>query len=209
MPATGSGVAAVLPSPYYIPNTKYGALSQAPSSAASYENYSKLQKDRLGAPFFLSGRPAGAKVRVMMYFLPSGPFSIKTHCECGSSFGVLHVCALLSRTKLLAVSSFKPICNCSPRRCSWSTEYLGSLRQMLPASNLHQTPLILFWRHVAFLQNFILMRACDSSCSNKCLEQYLDKSIYRVQLTSGVSETDGSIVDTLDAPEVTVPCCKV
>ena len=62
MPATGSGVAAVLPSPYYIPDTKYGAMSQAPSSAASYENYSKLQKDRLDAPFFLSGRPAGAKV---------------------------------------------------------------------------------------------------------------------------------------------------
>ena len=66
MPATGSGMATVLSSPYYIPSIKYGALSQAPSSAASYENYSKLQKDRLDAPFFLSGRPAGAKVRVLM-----------------------------------------------------------------------------------------------------------------------------------------------
>ena len=65
MPATGSGVAAFLSSPYYTPNTKCGALSQAPSSAASYENYSKLQKNRVDAPFFLSGRPAGAKVRVL------------------------------------------------------------------------------------------------------------------------------------------------
>ena len=44
---------------------------------------------------------------------------------------------------------------------------------------------------------------------NKCLEQYLSKSIYRVKLTSGVSETDGSIVNTPDIPEVTVPRCKV
>ncbi len=61
----GPGVAAALASPYYIPNIKYGAMSQAPSSTASYENYSKLQKDRLDAPFFLSGRPASAKVRLM------------------------------------------------------------------------------------------------------------------------------------------------
>ncbi len=37
-------------------------MKQPPSSAASYENYSRLQKERLDAPFFLSGRPANAKV---------------------------------------------------------------------------------------------------------------------------------------------------
>ena len=42
---------------------------------------------------------------------------------------------------------------------------------------------------------------------NKHLEHYLNKPIYRVKLTSGVSETDGSIVNTPDMPEVTVPCC--
>ncbi len=40
------------------------------------------------------------------------------------------------------------------------------------------------------------------------LEQYLGKPIYRVNLTSGVSATDGSIVDKLEKPEVTAPCCK-
>ena len=44
---------------------------------------------------------------------------------------------------------------------------------------------------------------------NKHLEHYLNQSIYRVKLTSGVSETDGSIVNTPNMPEVTVPCCKV
>ena len=61
----GPGLAAALALPYYIPNTMYGAMSQAPSSTASYENYSNLQKNRLDAPFFLSGRPATAKVRLM------------------------------------------------------------------------------------------------------------------------------------------------
>ena len=61
----GSGVAAVLPLPYYVPNSKYGAMNQAPSSAAIYENYAKLQKDCLDAPFFLSGWPASAKVSMM------------------------------------------------------------------------------------------------------------------------------------------------
>lgn len=42
---------------------------------------------------------------------------------------------------------------------------------------------------------------------NKHLEHYLNKQIYRVKLTSGVRETDGSIVSTPDMPEVTVPCC--
>ena len=104
----GSGVAAGLL--YDIPNIKYVAMSQAPSSAARYENYSKLQKDRVDAPFLLSGRPAGAKVRVLTLSLPSGLSSIKTHCTCGSSFDVLHVCTLLSCTKLLAVSSLEGIC---------------------------------------------------------------------------------------------------
>lgn len=62
----GPGAAAALASPYYIPSTKYGAMSQAPSSTASYENYSKLQKNGVGAPFFLSGRPANAKVGLTM-----------------------------------------------------------------------------------------------------------------------------------------------
>ena len=61
----GSDVAAVLLN--YIPNIKYVAMSQAPSSAASYVNYSKVQKDRLDAPFFLPGRPVGAKVRLMTF----------------------------------------------------------------------------------------------------------------------------------------------
>ena len=43
---------------------------------------------------------------------------------------------------------------------------------------------------------------------NKCLEQYLSKTIYRVKLTAGVSETDGSIVDTPNMPEVIAPCCR-
>lgn len=44
---------------------------------------------------------------------------------------------------------------------------------------------------------------------NKRLEQCLSKPIYRVKLTSGVSETDGSIVDKLGMPEVTIPSCKI
>ena len=40
-------------------------MNLAPSSAASFENYAKLQKDRIDAPFFLSGRPITAKVRMM------------------------------------------------------------------------------------------------------------------------------------------------
>lgn len=36
---------------------------------------------------------------------------------------------------------------------------------------------------------------------NKHLEHYLDQSIYRVKLTSGVSETDGSIANTPNMPE--------
>ncbi len=71
-PSAGSGVAKVLPSPYYVPNSKYGALNQAPSSAASYENYTNLQKDHLDAPFFLSGRPASAKVSMMPQSIESG-----------------------------------------------------------------------------------------------------------------------------------------
>lgn len=63
---TGPGLAAALALPYYIPNIKYGAMSQAPSSTATYENYSELQKDRLDAPFFLSGRPATAKISIPM-----------------------------------------------------------------------------------------------------------------------------------------------
>lgn len=61
----GLGVAAASTLPYYVPNAKYGAMSQAPSSIASFNNYSNLQKARLDAPFFLSGRPANAKVRLM------------------------------------------------------------------------------------------------------------------------------------------------
>ena len=62
----GAGTAAVVPSPYYVPKSKFGALNLAPSSAASFANYAKLQKDRLDAPFFLSGRPITAKVRMRM-----------------------------------------------------------------------------------------------------------------------------------------------
>lgn len=40
-------------------------MNLAPSSAASFENYAKLQKDRADAPFFLSGQPITAKVRMM------------------------------------------------------------------------------------------------------------------------------------------------
>ena len=61
----GSGIAAVVPSPYYVPRSKYGAMNLAPSSAASFENYAKLQKDRVDAPFFLSGRPVTAKVKTL------------------------------------------------------------------------------------------------------------------------------------------------
>ncbi len=43
---------------------------------------------------------------------------------------------------------------------------------------------------------------------NRHLERYLGQSIYRAKLVSGVSETDGSIVDKLHMPEVTVPCRK-
>ena len=52
-------------------------MNQAPSSAATYVSYSKLQKDRLDAPFFLSGRPAGAKVRLMTHSLPQARFGLK------------------------------------------------------------------------------------------------------------------------------------
>lgn len=41
-------------------------MNLAPSSAASYENYARLQNDRLDAPFFLSGRPITAKVRKIL-----------------------------------------------------------------------------------------------------------------------------------------------
>ena len=54
-----------MPTPYYVPRSKYGAMNLAPSSAASFENYAKLQKDHEDAPFFLSGRPGTAKVRTM------------------------------------------------------------------------------------------------------------------------------------------------
>lgn len=43
---------------------------------------------------------------------------------------------------------------------------------------------------------------------NKRLEQYLGKPISGVKLASGISETDGSIVDKLDMPEVIAPCCR-
>ena len=39
---------------------------------------------------------------------------------------------------------------------------------------------------------------------NRCLEKYLDREINAVKLTTGVSRTDGSIVDALHMPEVTV-----
>ena len=72
----GSGTAAVVPSPYYVPKSKFGAMTLAPSSAASFANYAKLQKDRLDAPFFLSGRPITAKVTMR------SPLGIKSYHVC-------------------------------------------------------------------------------------------------------------------------------
>lgn len=37
-------------------------MGLAPSSAANFDNYYELQVLRIDAPFFLSGRPASAKV---------------------------------------------------------------------------------------------------------------------------------------------------
>ena len=47
----------------YDSKSKFGKLNLPPSTAASYANYSMLQKERSDSPFFLSGRPAYAKVR--------------------------------------------------------------------------------------------------------------------------------------------------
>ncbi|KAL0049923.1 hypothetical protein WJX82_000834 [Trebouxia sp. C0006] len=149
---TGPGLAAALALPYYIPNTMYGAMSQAPSSTASYEYYSNLQKNRLDAPFFLSGRPATAKCP---------PLQLVHRV-----FGKFETDA----------ASIQP----SPDTFDFVLEACGLLADFYPDEGVRQ-------------QLF-----------NKHLEHYLDQSIYRVKLTSGVSETDGSIANTPNMPEFAV-----
>jgi len=60
----------------------------------------------------------------------------------------------------------------------------------------------------ALLAEFYSDESVRQQLFNKRLEQYLGKPIYSVKLTSGVSATDGSIVDKPEKPEVTAPCCK-
>lgn len=54
----------------------------------------------------------------------------------------------------------------------------------------------------ALLADFYPDESIRQQLFNRHLAQYLGKTIYRVSLTSGVSATDGSIVDNLEKPEV-------
>lgn len=72
-------------------------MKHPPLSAASYDNYSRLQKERLDAPFFLSGRPANAKVSVVA----SGQVCLlrrvqKTSSTIDQSLMLLHASLLLT-----------------------------------------------------------------------------------------------------------------
>lgn len=60
----------------------------------------------------------------------------------------------------------------------------------------------------AFLAEFYPNESVKQQQFNKRLEQYLGKPIYCVNLTGGMSETDGSIVDNPAMAEVNAPCCN-
>ena len=60
----------------------------------------------------------------------------------------------------------------------------------------------------AFLAEFYPDERVRQQQFNKRLEQYLGKPIYGVKLNSGISETDGSIVDNPAMAEVNAPCCN-
>ena len=80
---------------------------------------------------------------------------------------------------------------------------------MLPSSKLHQKTFDFVVEACGLLADFFPDEGMRQQLFNKHLEHYFDKSIYKVQLTSGVSETDGSIVNTPNMPEVTLPYQKV
>ena len=123
---------------------------------------------------------------------------------------MLHVCRLLLCTKLLAVSSYKGICvTAAPPPPQLVHRVFGESEA--DAASIQPSPdtFDFVLEACGVLADFYPDEGVRQQLLNKCLEKYLSKSIYRVKLTSGVSETDGSIVDTRDMPEVTVPCCKV
>ncbi len=61
----------------------------------------------------------------------------------------------------------------------------------------------------ALLADFYPDESIRQQLFNRHLAQYLGQTIYRVRLTSGVSATDGSIVDNLEKPEVMTQCFMV